>query len=376
MVSAAELAAVFNLTNLSYVHPEILCARTVNATDAAAAMPRLGGTVKIAVELGEDLSKEQLLQTIEESLREITGKIHFGLSVYENAPTELARTWGLELKKRLKEQGRSVRHVYNREAILSSVTVEKNGLTRRGGEFIIVEGKAKKFALAKTLAVQPFEAFGERDFGRPGRDELSGMLPPKLALMMLNLAKSPQNEPLLDPFCGSGTILSEALLLGYTHLFGLDISPKAILDSQKNIDWLADVKQIAAAKPKLTVGDAAELEKIFAPGSIQAIVTEPFLGEPRRGTESKEKLLNQIQELKKIYLRAFTSFARIMRKGATVTIIIPRFKLHSEWLIIDCATDIQALGFSPDPLLVGNNFLLYARNDQLVGREIWRFVKV
>ena len=94
-------------------------------------------------------------------------------------------------------------------------------------------GGGQQFSLAQTEAVQPFEQFSARDFGRPGRDDLSGMLPPKLAIIMINLAQTPLNSILLDPFCGSGTILSEAVLLGYTNLIGTDISEKAIADSKK-----------------------------------------------------------------------------------------------------------------------------------------------
>src|SRR5205823_3602162 len=89
-------------------------------------------------------------------------------------------------------------------------------------------------------AVQPFEQFSARDFGRPGRDDLSGMLPPKLAIIMINLAANDTISVLLDPFCGSGTILSEALLLGYKNLIGSDISEKAVADTKTNLDWIAN----------------------------------------------------------------------------------------------------------------------------------------
>ena len=35
--------------------------------------------------------------------------------------------------------------------------------------------------------MQDFEQWGARDYGRPSRDAVRGMLPPKLARMMVNL---------------------------------------------------------------------------------------------------------------------------------------------------------------------------------------------
>ena len=93
--------------------------------------------------------------------------------------------------------------------------------------------------------MQPFKDLSRLDFGRPARDDFSGMLPPKLAQIMINLAQVQNPEALIiDPFCGSGTILSEALLMGYKDLLGSDISPKAIADTYKNISWIKDLYKI------------------------------------------------------------------------------------------------------------------------------------
>ena len=101
------------------------------------------------------------------------------------------------------------------------------------------------------MAVQPFEEFGARDYARPSRDDLSGMLPPKLAKIMINLAQAKENSLILDTFCGSGTILQEALIMGYLNLIGFDSSPKAIKDSQANLEWLADKYDLNITKVEL-----------------------------------------------------------------------------------------------------------------------------
>src|SRR6185503_16098722 len=99
--------------------------------------------------------------------------------------------------------------------------------------------------LAQTLFVQDIEAYGARDQARPARDARVGMLPPKLAQIILNLSAgplrpaAPQLERLriLDPFCGTGVILQEALLMGYSVL-GTDIEPRMADYSKRNLRWL------------------------------------------------------------------------------------------------------------------------------------------
>src|SRR6185503_10002944 len=99
--------------------------------------------------------------------------------------------------------------------------------------------------LAQTLFVQDIEAYGARDQARPARDARVGMLPPKLAQIMLNLSAGPLRASaeelarlrVLDPFCGTGVILQEALLMGYSVL-GTDIDERMVDYSRRNIKWL------------------------------------------------------------------------------------------------------------------------------------------
>lgn len=54
----------------------------------------------------------------------------------------------------------------------------------------------------------------------------------------ISCRKAKIGDVILDPFCGSGTILTEAMLINYKNLIGADISPKAINDTKKNIEWI------------------------------------------------------------------------------------------------------------------------------------------
>ena len=371
-------------------------------TDPKTLIKRLGGTIKIAKEMAENVSAEEMEKIIVEELKTVIGKINFGISIYDSmslrgsppvggrqsnphantakqwdrraslAMTNMAKNLGLKIKKILKADGLSVRYVENREAILSSVTVEKNGLTGRGREFLIQQN-GKNFSLAKTEAVQPFEEFSARDFGRPGRDDVSGMLPPKLAIIMINLAQAPKGGVLLDPFCGSGTIISEALLLGYKNIIGSDITEKSVADTKLNIDWTRQRYGLETDKLKIFQSDIKNINRHVAKKSIDAIATEPYLGAPLKGNESREVLLRQVGGLKTLYIAAFKQFSAILNPHGAVVFIIPCFKFKNDWITIDCQKEIEALGFKHVPFLEQYPHLLYARPNQRVGREIWRF---
>ncbi len=213
-------------------------------------------------------------------------------------------------------------------------------------------------------------------------------LPPKLAVMMLNLAQVPDGGTVLDPFCGSGTILTEAMLLGCTKLIGADISEKAIEDSQKNIQWIQQWQFITppseggaqggvGTESPITLfqSDIKNLSQKIPPSSVDSIVTEPYLGKPLKGHETAEEIEAQALELKQLYLAAFKEFYNVLKPDGRVVFIIPRFKIRNDWKRIDCIEDIKKLGFSVIPLLPDHDSLLYARPDQRVGREIWRFEK-
>jgi len=68
-----------------------------------------------------------------------------------------------------------------------------------------------------------------------GREvERHGALRPTVAAMMVSLAGDPHG-PLLDPCCGSGTILSEALAVGWPEVRGRDIDPGAVTAARQNV---------------------------------------------------------------------------------------------------------------------------------------------
>jgi DNA modification methylase len=71
-----------------------------------------------------------------------------------------------------------------------------------------------------------------------GLHEYKGKFYPQLAKSLFNLAGLEPGDTVLDPFCGSGTVLLEAFLNGYRG-FGIDMNPLAIEIARAKVGILA-----------------------------------------------------------------------------------------------------------------------------------------
>lgn len=339
---------------------------------------RLGGTIKIGLVIKKtnfDCLADDAGEIIKNRLN-IKQKIYFGLSAY-NCRFDVKKT-ALTVKQRLKKQGIASRWVQSRDPALSSVIVKTNKLlTQRGLEAVVLKFKSD-LMLGATCAVQPFDEFSNRDYGRPARDIRSGMLPPKIARIMINLSQTDKNATILDPFCGSGTILQEAILLGYEQVKGSDISKKAIEDARKNLTWLDRDIVTQGSCVILLDYDVRELSQKIQHNSIDAIVTEPYLGPPLLGYESPQKIKKIIDELSGLYLDSFREFSKILKPLGRVVIIFPVIKSQN----LNILDQIKKSDFMPDCQFSNlyddsaRQSFLYGRPDQTVKREIFAFKRV
>jgi len=286
---------------------------------------------------------------------------------------KIDKKFGLEIKARLLEAGRKARWVISRDEILSSVVVEQNKLIEKGGEYSLIKARSQVY-LIKTLAVQPFKELSKRDYGRPGRDDHSGMLPPKLAQIMLNLGLVNDKSIVLDPFCGSGTVLSEAMLLGVKNIYGSDLSERAVDDTETNLEWIRDKFAITDCRYQLAVLSATGLSTKLKPEFIDAIVTEPFLG-PQRGNYDVRETIAELEEL---YTKAIKEFYKILKKNGRVVMIWPvmRAKDNRVYMSAKIAGQFKMISALPENFdqaefkLTNRKTLLYHRADQRVWREI------
>ncbi len=352
----------------------------VNAIDL---MKQLGGTIKIGQVLADTVDKKIIVEKLKAV--NASNKLKYGISYYECPKDKL----GMEVKGELKKADISCRLVVGKDKALSSVIVVKNHVH----EFLVLGGNY----LAQTLAIQDFESYGQRDFGRPARDLKSGSMPPKLAQIMINLAQVGKDQKIYDPFCGSGTLLQEALVMGYSEVAGSDKSEKAVSDTKANLEWLAKNLEVKVEDVAVVQLDVAQLAKHVS--GIDAIISEPYLGPALRGHESKAEIEKNIEGLNQLYLGAFEQFAKVLNLGGKVVLVFPSFRIGHEILNLSIlgkredvpssstprlgnsksetsrfsrsTSSIKNLGFTQ----LDDDKLIYSRPDQKVYRNIKVFQK-
>lgn len=327
-LSALELKSLTELYGYSlefaWVSAEIMEVKSLQTLKLDWWQFQLGGTVKIAEV--KAVTKENNLSAVIKSLCQPKSdtKFNFGISAYK-LPKLNTNNLGMEIKRSLTTKSAKIRFVVSKEKILSSVIVKKNNLLSTGAEFILIKNKNDEILVAQTKTVQDFVAFGERDYGRPAADGKNGMLPPKLAKIMINIAKCLPADILLDPFCGSGTVLQEALLAGYQQVHGSDLNEAMIKNSQRNINWLVTKsvnKKMNIKDVQIEKMDALELKKKYNNNSIGAIITEPYLGPVDRfNVVGKEKAI--ANELNESYEKFLNQAHAVLKKGKRLVMVVP-----------------------------------------------------
>lgn len=359
-------------------HSGIAFFESTEEIDADALMDVLGGTIKIVEMVGafsDDAMTDWLFEQIDTS-----SKFHFGFSEYAiESGVSLKKDYktlqnlGLALKRALKSDGISCRYVQSKEIALSSVIVHKERLLKNGVEIVLFKGK-NEIRFGKTIAVQRFQAFSKRDYGRPNADARNGMLPPKLARIMVNISGitgvEKKSSLLLDPFCGSGTVLQEALLLDVPTVIGSDLSSKAVEDTKNNLDWLQSEKEIGTYTVKESSAQNIIQQNIVNEDSCDAIVFEGYLGPTN---PNQKTVANHIADLQKLYEQVFPVLEKALAESGTIVAALPFWMLPEEYkgktrysamyLDIDSIVATTSLELQYEPFT-------YRRQHSGVGRHI------
>lgn len=336
-------------------------------------MGRLGGTMKAAKLLVRlpftdwEMIERYLMMALPKHLPYVPdGKIRLGLSAYGfKLSVKRQNATGLELKKAVKAAGRSVRAVPNVTNELNAAQVLHNQLTGPTGMEFLLIADGQQTVLAQTFAVQDIDAYAARDQKRPKRDAKVGMLPPKLAQIIVNLAKPAAGATVLDPFCGTGVVLQEALLMGY-DAYGTDLEPRMVEFSEANLTWLAETHKLARAFT-LKTGDATE----FKWEKFDSVACETYLGRPFSGPPTPPVLAKVMQDVDTIHVKFLKNLAKQTKPGFQACIAVPAWRTKSGFKHLKMLDRLEELGYTRVSFAhVGSGNLLYHRDDQIVAREL------
>ena len=325
-----------------------------NKTDAAT-IADLGGIIKIGkvttdfataiVEkafLQKDKQAQEQIKNsitsnipIDEMFELASGKSIFGVSVYcaekalRSVSKIMQRFVGSSLKRELAAHGKKANFMgfsKNREQPqLSHIEVLKKSMVENKAEILFCVG-INQTLLATTVAVHnPFE-FQKRDIGKPNQRKIFAM-PPRLAKIMINLASCTPGKTLLDPFCGVGTILQEALL-AKAKVFGVDINPWCVKAAGENLEWLKKEYALKEAEYTVLPGDARRLKDKIEQ-EVDCIVTEPDLGPALRHMATTPYATKIIGKLEPLYYGFLEEAYKLLKRDGRLVLVAPYIKTRS-----------------------------------------------
>ena len=337
---------------------------------------RLGGSLKLGRFFNTDFSKlAKFLATTHPE-----GKITLGISDFsKQKKSGLAKQKSMELKRSLARVGRSVRVITSNEPEISSATAHHNQLGEKAGcfEIFLIDRE-----IYLSLGTQNITAYTERDQARPARDAKVGMLPPKLAQILINLCgKLPEEARVLDPFCGTGVVLQEAAIMGYVP-YGTDLNERMVEYSKKNLSWLFNERNQKRFKilPDLiqkkdqilnaiSVGDATSFTW---EGEIDAVAFEGYLGAPMSKPPVDIKFKTEKAKCREIAIGFLKNITPQIKSGTSVVMALPAWlRENGKYAGLNILDEIQEMGYNFEKFQdLSQSDLLYYREGQIVAREI------
>lgn len=395
---ALGLAELESLFGSDSVKPVGIEAALVGLDPVDMPFSRLGGSLKCGrvISTIDATGWREIEKALQSAIRQINtampeGKIQLGLSVYGFRPAsnQLLAT-GLTLKKSLKSDGRSVRLVPNPGLELNAASVIHNHLTGSTGCELLIVRNGSQTIIAQTVHIQDIDDYAIRDRDRPKRDTKVGMLPPKLAQIIINLAtgryqnrrankstaRAAQDvQTVLDPFCGTGVVLQEAMLMGY-GVYGTDIEPRMIEYSESNLNWLTT--SWTSPPPRLCeIGDATDHR--WGP-IFNYVACESYLGRPFTTLPTPDVLRQTVSDCNLIITKFLRNLHGQLPDGARLCIAVPAWQTRpgifthlpltgqSSNQSVD---SIKELGYNRISFEhARRDDLVYRRDDQIVAREL------
>ncbi len=266
-------------------------------------------------------------------------------------------------------------------AELKVATLIKNVLTgdkgRTKGLDVIVDCTLGNALYGYTAFASDVDGFQERDFGRPYQDPTVTM-GPRLARTLVNLCGLSRGKTILDPFCGLGTILQEALMLG-CNVVGVEISSSEVARCRENLGWLMKRFQLSSKLSSIVIRrDTMGIESSDLP-RIDAIATEPILIPKLERNPTAERSVEIIRGVSGKYTEAFRAFSRVLDHGSAVSIVIPdliddRGKSHGID-VVNLAGDLGFVAVHPMGARIENPCPVPTAKRKIIRRKIYLMKK-
>src|SRR3989304_2617798 len=329
---------------------------SIKENSGAWGMADLGRFIKIGAanaNLSSEIVKKAFIQKNKEAQAQISSDIAhrhligdmlkaraektvFGVSVYcaESSLRPVSRIIqrfvGSSVKRELAKNGKKSKFMgFSKERKypqLSHIEVLKKNLVENRAEILFCIGKDQTWIATTTAVHNPFE-FQKRDVGKPNQRKIFAM-PPRLARIMVNLASCTSGKLFLDPFCGVGTILQEALLAN-ARVLGVGVNPWCVKAAGENLEWLKREYVLAEAEFRVLQGDARTLVQKIGREEVDCVATEPDLGPALRHVSTTPYAVKIIEKLEPLYYSFMEEAYKVLKTDGRLVLVTPYIQTRS-----------------------------------------------
>jgi tRNA G10 N-methylase Trm11 len=404
-ISIAELAALLPDIRFTRRDKTLAIFETNEELDQAF-LNLLGGTFVLAKQItSDDVSLSDIPALL---ANEVQGgkrsKVTFSLRTM-GLSSRVLKDLYRNCKGFLKKKEQPSRYVGNEHKAAMPIVLHENDMIegKRGVELVIISDnetgdlpdRQAGLWVGRTVGAQDIEAYAKRDVHKPVRDTTVGLLPPKLAQILINLgawaalqsgttkAKTGKKFTLpemtvWDPFCGTGVIPMECLLRRWTVLAS-DISIKGVNGCTKNLEWLRKEEKITKKDVESTVIKHDAQKPFPFKDKPAVIVTETSLGPSltkRPTLKEMATMRSQNEKLQEGFLRNVKATLPGVPVVCTFPVWYPTKGPEGLQRIWKAAAEMGYKVVLPVEASkeMDHASLLYRRPDQMVGREIAVFI--
>ncbi len=375
-LSIAEIYALFPEMEIIYVDEKILLVDNINEDWLLDIAPKMWWTIKIIKCLSDKSFELSEINDFMMSLFTDERKTNYAVNFYWKTKAN-QKDFLLKSKKYFAKSWLSTRFVNQDFQNIKSYLVAKEKLIETKTDFNIFFTPLDTFVW-NTIYVQDIDSYAKRDFWKT-RDMQVGMLPPKLAQMMINIWWW---QTIYDPFCWLWTILLESIISWNQEVFWSDLSEDMVKSTKKNIDFIKDEFNKEVKTDEIIKLDAKDIANspILNNHNIDAIVTEWYLWEIFwKHSIDIDKIKKQRQSLSEIYTSFFSWLKKVWFKW-NIVISFPFWEIKWKYNYFEEIYEILNKFCITQELLPNwTSFtpskswsLLYKRPDQTVWREIFK----
>lgn len=380
-LSISEILAVFPKWKTVYFNKDFLILDNISNETVLSKANSLWWTIKIVKIYDWEFKNEWLSNITNEALKS-EGKFKYWLSIFwekKNMKNIL-----ITQKKELKSKNISSRFVNKDFKNLSSSQIIWEKLINKWTDFNYIYANDNVYFWI-SIWVQDIYNYSKRDWQKD-RDMQTGMLPPKLCQIMINISWA---KTIYDPFVWLWTILIESILMWNKEVYWSDLSQRMVINTTNNIKsflnskllWKWELDNINYKIIKLNSKFIDESE-ILENKKIDSIVTEWYLWEiMTQKNISIDRINKQKESLLELYDRFFKWLKSINYKWNLV-ICFPFWEIKWKFIYFTEIHELLHKNCNIKPLFPSNSkleatkswSLLYKREKQLVGREIFKLI--